>query len=182
MAWAASCCCAPLTPASCLEFCWLSLCLPAYTHVTSESKKKLHLSSFLFNWLVENVQTSAVPRVYPVGTVAKNLPANAGDERDAGLIPGLGRSPGGGHGNLLQYSCLENPMGRGAWWATVCGITKSQTRLSTHTHTHTHTHHTAVPVPASGTEERQTLIPPGPPRHPDAAKLHVCVVLCPLPS
>ena len=53
----------------------------------------------------------------------KNLPANAGDVRDSGLIPGPGRSPGGGHGNLLQYSCLENPMDRGAWWATVHGVT-----------------------------------------------------------
>ena len=48
---------------------------------------------------------------------------------DAGLIPGLGRPPGGGHGNPLQYSCLENPMDRGAWWATVQGVAKSQTRL-----------------------------------------------------
>ena len=49
--------------------------------------------------------------------------------RDAGLIPESGRSPGGGHGNPLQYSCLENPMDRGAWWATVHGVTKSQARL-----------------------------------------------------
>jgi len=48
--------------------------------------------------------------------VVKNLPASAGDIRDAGSIPGLGRSPGGGHGNPLQYSCLENPMDGGAWW------------------------------------------------------------------
>ena len=54
---------------------------------------------------------------------------NAGD---AGLIAGLGRSPGGGHGNPLQYSCLENSMDRGAWWATVHGVAKSQTGLSTH--------------------------------------------------
>ena len=51
--------------------------------------------------------------------VVKNLPANTGDIREAGLIPGSGRSPGGGHGNPLQYSCLENPMDRGAWRATV---------------------------------------------------------------
>ena len=73
----------------------------------------------------------------------KNLPSNAGDIRDAGLIPGSGRSPGGGHGNSLQYPCLENPMDRGAWWPIVHRITKSQTqlkRLSTHRHTHTHTH------------------------------------------
>ena len=59
-----------------------------------------------------------------------------GDIRDPGLIPGLGRSPGGRHGNPFQYSCLENPMDRGAWWATVHRVTKSQTRLQrlcTHT-------------------------------------------------
>ena len=62
--------------------------------------------------------------------VEMNLPANAGDVRDAGLISGLRRCPGGGNGNPLQYSCLENPMHRGAWWATVHGVAKSQTRLS----------------------------------------------------
>ena len=56
--------------------------------------------------------------------MVKNPPANAVNVRDASLIPGLGRSPGGGNGNLLQYSCLENPMDRGAWWSTVCGVTK----------------------------------------------------------
>ena len=61
----------------------------------------------------------------------KNLPANAGDIRDAGLIPGSGRSPGEGHGNPLQCSCLENPMDRGAWRATVHRVAKSQTRLVT---------------------------------------------------
>ena len=54
-----------------------------------------------------------------VALVVKSLPANAGDVRDAGSIPGLGRSPGEGHGNPLQYSCLENPMDRGAWWAII---------------------------------------------------------------
>ena len=54
-------------------------------------------------------------------TVVKNTPANAGDTGRMGLIPGLGRSPGGGNGNPLQYSCLENPMDRGAWRATVHG-------------------------------------------------------------
>ena len=63
-------------------------------------------------------------------------PANGGDG-DVGLISGLGRSPGGGHGNPLQYSCLENPMDRGAWWATAHGVAKSRTRikrLRTHAH------------------------------------------------
>ena len=66
---------------------------------------------------------------FPGGSVVKNTPASAGDIRDTGLIPGSGRSPGGGHGNPLQYSCLKNPMDRGAWWATVHGVTKSRTQL-----------------------------------------------------
>ena len=59
--------------------------------------------------------------------VVKNLPVNAGDLRDMGSIPGLGRSPGGGHGNPLQYSCLENPMVRGAWKPIVHRVKKSWT-------------------------------------------------------
>ena len=60
--------------------------------------------------------------------MVRNLPANAGDIRDTGSIPGSGRSPGEGNGNPFQYSCLENPMDRGAWMvATVHGVTKSQT-------------------------------------------------------
>ena len=62
--------------------------------------------------------------------VVKNPPADAGDARDPGSIPGLGRPPGVGNGNPLQYSCLENPINRGAWWATVYGVEKSRTRLS----------------------------------------------------
>ena len=61
--------------------------------------------------------------------VVKNLPANAGEVRDPGSVPGSGRFPGGEHGNPLQYSCLENPMGRGAWRATVRGVAQSQRRL-----------------------------------------------------
>ena len=59
--------------------------------------------------------------------VVKNLPANAREIRDAGAIPGSGRSPGGRRGNPLQYSCLENPMGREAWQATVHRVANSQT-------------------------------------------------------
>ena len=70
-----------------------------------------------------------VPWASPVALVVKNLLANAGDTRDMGLIPGSGRSPGEGHGNPLQYSCLENPMNRGAWQATVHRVAKSQTQL-----------------------------------------------------
>ena len=65
--------------------------------------------------------------------MVKNPPASAGDSRDSGSIPGSGRCPRGGNGNLLQCSCLGNPMGTGAWWATVHGVTESQARLSTHT-------------------------------------------------
>ena len=61
--------------------------------------------------------------------MVKNLTANAEDVRHLGVIPGSGRSPGGGHGNPLQYSCLENPMDRGAWWAMVHGVAKSQTQM-----------------------------------------------------
>ena len=62
--------------------------------------------------------------------MVKNLPAISGDTGDVGSIPGRGRSPGEGNGNPLQYSCLENPMGGGAWYAVVHGVTKSRTRLS----------------------------------------------------
>ena len=87
---------------------------------------------------------------FPDGSRIKNLPANA---RDVYSIPGLGRYPGEGHGNPLQYFCLENPMERGAWWATVYVVAKSWTWLTDwliHTHTHTdlnrktrgcHSHH-----------------------------------------
>ena len=69
------------------------------------------------------------PLALPGGAVVKNLPANAGDTRDADSIPGLGRSPRGGNENPLQYSCLEYLMNRGAWQATVCRVTESA-RLS----------------------------------------------------
>ena len=68
--------------------------------------------------------------------MVKNLPVNAGDLRDLASVPGLGRSPGEGDGYPLQYSCLENPMNRGAWRDTVHRVTKSQTLLKRlHTHT-----------------------------------------------
>ena len=64
---------------------------------------------------------------FPVALVVANLPASAGDVRDAGSIPGWGRPPGGGDGSPLQYACLENPMGRGAWRAIVHGVAESDT-------------------------------------------------------
>ena len=63
---------------------------------------------------------------FPGGASGQNPPADAEYIRDAGLLPGSGRSPGEGHDNPLQYSCLENPMDRGAWWATVHRVTKSR--------------------------------------------------------
>ena len=70
------------------------------------------------------------PLGYPSGSAVKNLPATARDTGDEGSISGSGRSPAGGKGNPLQYSCLKNPVDRGAWWATVQRVIKSQTRLS----------------------------------------------------
>ena len=71
---------------------------------------------------MENIH---LPRASKAALVVKNPPASAGDIRDLDSIPGLGRSPGGGHSNPLQYSCLENPMNRGAWQATVHRTAKS---------------------------------------------------------
>ena len=70
-----------------------------------------------------------------VALVVKNPPANTGDIRDMGSIPGLKRSPGGGQGSPLQYSCLENPMDRGVWWATIYEVAKSWTQLKRLMHT-----------------------------------------------
>ena len=70
---------------------------------------------------------------FPGSTVVKNLPASPGDAKDMGLISELGRSPGVGNGNPLQYSCLENSMDREAWQATVHGLAKRWTRLNRHT-------------------------------------------------
>ena len=86
-------------------------------------------------WVCKELETTeqlALPLSFDaskVTLVVKNLPANAGDLRDMGSIPGSGRSPGGGHGNTLQCSCLENPMDRGAWQASVHRVTQSQTGL-----------------------------------------------------
>ena len=80
-------------------------------------------------------------RAFPGDVVVKNQPVNAGDAGDLGSIFGLGRSPGIGNGNPIQYSCLDNSMDRGTWWVTVHGVAKSMTWLSTHTHTHTHKYH-----------------------------------------
>ena len=78
--------------------------------------------------------------------LVKNLPASVGDARDRDSIAGSRQSPGEGNGNQLQYSCLESSMDRGAWQATLHGVSESDTtepmhtHMHTHTHTHTHTH------------------------------------------
>ena len=82
------------------------------------------------------INTSKIFEGLQVALVVKHPPASAGDTRDKGWIPGSGRSPGGGHGSPFQYSRLGNPMDRGAWWATVHGVAKSQTQLSNLAHTH----------------------------------------------
>ena len=94
-----------------------------------ESKKHLAAQSLSSKWLAAHRSLYQTSQMVPV---VKNPPASAGDVRDVGLIPGLGRSPGIGNGNPLWYSCLENPMNREAWWATAHGITKNQTQVSTH--------------------------------------------------
>ena len=70
---------------------------------------------------------------FPGGSQVKNPPTNAGDAGDTGLAPESGRSPGAGNGDPLQCSCLENPMDRGAWWATVHRVAKRQTRMGMNT-------------------------------------------------
>ena len=74
---------------------------------------------------MDEIPYEKLPEGIPGGIAVKNLPASAGDAGDVSSIPGSGRSPGGGNGHPLQYSCLGNPMNRGAWWATVHRVTKS---------------------------------------------------------
>ena len=95
-----------------------------------------HLNSLVqqilvYAFLFVGVYSKGVSQVAPK---VKNTPANAGDKKDVGLIPGYGRSLGVGNGDPLQYSCLENSMDKGPWRAAVHGNSKSQTQLSTNTH------------------------------------------------
>jgi len=95
------------------------ICLWLRAGAVSSFQRYLH---FKHNW-----QNLSVSWDSQVAIVIKNPPSNAGCLRDMGLIPGLGRSPVGGHGNPLQCSCLENPIDGGAWWATVRGVAESDT-------------------------------------------------------
>ena len=109
-----------------LAFC--GLCLDEQEHwlllVHGVFKGFLCPLTTLRIWIIHTL------RGFPGGTSGKEPTFKAGDTRDAGLNPGSGRSPGGGHGNPVQYSCPANSMDRGAWWATVHGSHKSQTRAA----------------------------------------------------
>ena len=106
---------------------------PKENHASYESHK-----GYLDKWsctmspeeILQNPKDVIFP--FPHGAVVKNLPVSAGEAKGIGSIPGSWRSPGGGNGNSLQYSCLENSMGRGTRQATAHGVAKSQTQLSTH--------------------------------------------------
>ena len=101
-------------------------CFP-YVCPCPQPRNQSRLPASRYPRICPNVCHSVCP--FPGGASGKEPSAKAGDIRDAGAIPGSGRSPGGGLGTPLQYSCLENPMDRGAWWAAVHGIAKSWTRL-----------------------------------------------------
>ena len=111
--------------------------------LSSERQRKLvptgHAGDVSTAALWSNKEWHLMYMGFPGGSVVGNPPAMQGE---MGLIPVSGRSPGEGNGNPLQYSCLDNPMDRGNWQATIHGVTKCQTWLSAcaHTHTHTHTH------------------------------------------
>ena len=106
---------------------WLKngLPLPLSSHIRLLSGGQVIRSAFIMCDLLHRVTVIVnlnFGKVGKVGSLIKNLPAR--DARDMGSVPGLGRSPGGRNGNPLQYSCLENPMGRGVWWATVHGVAR----------------------------------------------------------
>ena len=99
----------------------LVLRLPSSKNLSSGWRNFLNTFIYLFIYFAF---------MYTNGSVGKESACNAGDTGDLGSIPGLKRSPGGGHGNPSQHSCLENPMDRGAWWATVHGVVKSWAQLN----------------------------------------------------
>ena len=113
-----------------LNFVWFSSINLSHINLILDQPEELGTEKFCFS-LTKCIddQSSIIQLVRwasQVALVVKNLPANEADVRDVGLIPGLGRSPGGGNGNPLQDSCLENPMDRGAWQAVVHGIKKNE--------------------------------------------------------
>ena len=97
-------------------YIYIKFCVYIYVYIYTH----IHISFYFYPYIATYMQA------FQVVLVIKKPPANEGDLREAGSIPGLGRSPGGGHGNPLQYSCLENLIDKGAWWATVHEVAKSQ--------------------------------------------------------
>ena len=116
-----------------------SILLFAKKNSYSKKTGSHHPFTWFFNPNMQNCYyIPQTPKASQVALVVKNPPDNGGDVRDTGLIPELGRFPGGGHGNPIQYSCLENPMDWRAWWVAVHSV-GSQTGLewlSMHSHTH----------------------------------------------
>ena len=114
------------------SWCFLAYCM-CVCSVYIKSYTYFWLCSWYFALVHKRFSCRSPPFMHSWASqavlVVKSSPANAGDIRDVGLVPELGRSPGGGPGNLLQYSCLENPMDRGAWQAIVHGVTKNWTWL-----------------------------------------------------
>ena len=102
-------------------------------YISNFKKRKISQFSTEIDEEMDNMKMYKIPKQnwgFPDGSVGKEPACNAGGTGDMGLIPGLGRSPGEGHGNTLQISCMKNPVDRGAWQATVHGLAKSQTRLN----------------------------------------------------
>ena len=114
----------------------ISCCFPSwdYSLIGLIELPRLFLRVF---FIVFSLMNRMAPWLgFPGGDSGKELACHCRRWKDLDSIPGLGRSPGGGHGNPFQYSCLENPMDRGTWRATVHGVSKSQTRLNDWAHTH----------------------------------------------
>ena len=120
---------------------WLSLLLIIKELIREMRRGKDWTTHFLILAFTHLYRKDLKGNIFPINTVGfpvallvENLPANSGDPRDSGLIPGSGRSPRGGNGTLLKYSCQENRMNRRGWRATVHGVTKSRTRLNIWAH------------------------------------------------
>ena len=141
--WAYSCSCLGDPGGTIMQRRHACLCVCRELHAEEKDRGKDYRSRtennpdvlFLAIWfssvllLTPHLGITEMNKGFPSGWVGKNLPTNAGDPGDKISIPGLGRSPGGENGNPLQYSCLENPMDRGARWATVRGAAENQTWL-----------------------------------------------------
>ena len=126
-------CQAPLSMGLPRQEFWSRLPFPSPGDLPDPGMEPMSLKSAVLAgrfFITSTASSSVSPSGFPGGSVVKNLPVNAGDTRDKSSVPGLGRSPGGRNGKLLQDSLLENPMDRGVWWAQVHGVAKNQVQLS----------------------------------------------------